>query len=246
MEHRKPYQMKTFMVVYNLYQLAACFYLIHLILSDEDVPMSRIFSNCLKVKSLNTSPALYHLTAFSFWLKASEMCETMVFILRKKYNQVSFLHVFHHCATVTLIFLGGHSGHSKYSTIKMKFWYRYSISVRGAYLALFINSIVHVIMYSYYLAAAVMSNKVVSKLTPIKKSITTIQMIQFTIILLHIFIQRFYFKCYYNDYVLAVFTVFVGIIFYSFYDFYQKSYNSSKKSHRHSKTVRSHWVGQSC
>lgn len=103
------------MVVYNLYQLWACVYLIKLILNDEEVPMSRIFSNCLRVKSLNKSPALYHLTAFSFWLKVSEMCETMVFILRKKYNQVSFLHVFHHCATVTLLFMGGYSGHSKFS-----------------------------------------------------------------------------------------------------------------------------------
>lgn len=83
--------------------------------------MSRIFSNCLRVKSLNSSPAVYHLTAFSFWLKASEMCETMVFVLRKKYNQVSFLHVFHHCATVTLIFLGGNSGHSKVIMLQMNF-----------------------------------------------------------------------------------------------------------------------------
>lgn len=117
MEHRKPYKLKTFMVVYNLYQLAACFYLIHLILKDEEVPMSTIFSNCLRVKSLNSSPALYNFTAFAFWLKVSEMCETMVFIFRKKYNQVSFLHVFHHCATVTLIFLGGYSGHSRFLNV---------------------------------------------------------------------------------------------------------------------------------
>uniref|UniRef100_T1H4W6 Elongation of very long chain fatty acids protein n=1 Tax=Megaselia scalaris TaxID=36166 RepID=T1H4W6_MEGSC len=103
MEHRKPYKLKTFMVVYNLYQLAACFVLIKLILEDEEVPMNRIFSKCLPVKSLNSSPALYFVTSFAYWLKVSEMCETFVFILRKKYNQVSFLHVFHHCATVTLI-----------------------------------------------------------------------------------------------------------------------------------------------
>lgn len=231
------------MVVYNLYQLSACAYLIKIILDDEKVPMSKIFSNCLSVDPVNSSPALYHLTAFAFWLKASEMCETMVFIARKKYNQVSFLHVFHHCATVTLIFLGGHTGHSKFSDKTQIYTYHTFILVRGAYLSLFVNSIVHLIMYSYYLAAAVLSKKIVSKLTPIKKSITMIQMIQFTIILCHIFIQRFFYRCHYNDYVIMVFVVFVGIIFYSFYDFYQKSYNkagSRKSHHHHSKSVRSH------
>lgn len=84
-------------------------------------------------------------------------------------------------------------------------------------------------MYSYYLAAAVLSDGIVAKLTPIKKSITTMQMIQFTIILIHVLINRFYHGCRYNDLYIFIFCAFVGVIYYNFYVFYKKTYTNERK-----------------
>lgn len=47
----------------------------------------------------------YRLAYFVFFLKLSELSETVIFVLRNKRSQVTKLHVFHHIATVTLIYL---------------------------------------------------------------------------------------------------------------------------------------------
>lgn len=59
------------------------------------------------------------------------------FVLRKKQNQVTFLHVYHH--TMTAVF----------SWCYLKFL----PGEQGALLG-FLNSFVHIVMYSYYLIAA--------------------------------------------------------------------------------------------
>lgn len=69
-----------------------------------------------------------------FLLKVLDLLDTVFFVLRKKNNQITFLHVYHHCGMVLLTwnaskFLGG--GHSIFTG--------------------FINSIVHIVMYGYYL-----------------------------------------------------------------------------------------------
>lgn len=45
-----------------------------------------------------------------FWwtmtLKVVELIETVFFVLRKKDNQVSFLHVYHHVGTLMIVWMG--------------------------------------------------------------------------------------------------------------------------------------------
>lgn len=63
--------------------------------------------------------------------------DTVFFVLRKKNKQISFLHLYHHTGMVLLtwnatkFFAGGHSIFTG-----------------------FINSIIHVVMYTYYLVSA--------------------------------------------------------------------------------------------
>lgn len=62
---------------------------------------------CQLVDYSNNSNALGLLQAF-YWtyiLKIVEMIETVFFILRKKSNQVSALHIYHHASTVMLSFI---------------------------------------------------------------------------------------------------------------------------------------------
>lgn len=113
MQHRKPFHLKEYMVVYNISQLFACAYVIKTILEDKEAPLTEFFSRCQTGQGFRHATDLYKFSYFLYILKVSEMSETVVFVLRKKWNQISFLHVFHHAAMVLLIFLGGHSGSGK-------------------------------------------------------------------------------------------------------------------------------------
>lgn len=78
-------------------------------------------------------------------------------------------------------------------------------------------------MYSYYLVAAVADKKIVRTLTPIKKSITIIQMVQFLFILIHASLVMTICGC--PKVTFIYFSVVVIVMFYGFYDFYKDSYN---------------------
>ncbi|XP_011186224.1 elongation of very long chain fatty acids protein 4 [Zeugodacus cucurbitae] len=207
MKDREPYQLKSYIVVYNTMQMLSCIYIITGILRITSTSVFR-FWVCTTLDSNTYTEYLFNrVTYFTFWLKISELSETIVFVLRKKQNQVSYLHVFHHCSTVTLIYL-------------------LLTDYRGlsALYPILLNSIVHVIMYAYYLAAAVCDAETIKRLTPIKKSITTIQMIQFVMILTQAFILV---HCGISKFVVTYYAIVVVVIFYGFYDFYKKSYQAN-------------------
>lgn len=65
--------------------------------------------------------------------KVTELVDTVFFVLRKKKNQITFLHVYHHTMMVVCTW-----GMLKYTPT-------YAIIMVGT-----INSLVHVIMYAYY------------------------------------------------------------------------------------------------
>lgn len=210
MKSRPAYELKTWIFYYNIYQIIACFYAIARILMI-DLP-ALAFGECIDIEP--GSPAekdFNHIANFLFWLKGSELTETIVFVLRKKQQQVSFLHVFHHAAMLFLSY-------------NLNVVYRNSATL----FPVFLNSCVHVIMYTYYLMAAELPAKVVAKLTPFKKAITTIQMIQFTIILLQI-VFGLSKGCKVPKLMLMIYTVIICVIFYGFYDFYKKSYTEKQQ-----------------
>lgn len=65
------------------------------------------------------------------------VCSKVFFILRKKQNQVTFLHVYHHTITSICSWL----------------YVKFLPGQQGAVI-IFLNSLVHVIMYTYYLISA--------------------------------------------------------------------------------------------
>merc|ERR550514_432019 len=79
--------------------------------------------------------------AWVFWVffaqKFWEFLDTFFFILRKSFRQVTFLHIFHHCSiniVVGLILPHDYNG--------------------DMFLSIFLNAVVHVLMYSHYLVTA--------------------------------------------------------------------------------------------
>lgn len=77
------------------------------------------------------------MAAALWWLymvKLIDLSETVVFVLRKKANQITFLHVYHHISTAVIL------------------WLFVKFMPGGMFtFAVLVNCIVHVIMYSYYL-----------------------------------------------------------------------------------------------
>jgi len=98
------------------------------------------------------------------FLKLFDYVETCIFVLRKKQNQISFLHVYHHVSNVLFN------------------WYylKYMLDERASFVSL-LNCTVHVIMYIYYFIAA-WSPELQQMIYPIKPFITKLQMVNLNII----------------------------------------------------------------
>ena len=97
---------------------------------------------------------------FLYWMsKILELMDTVFMVLKHSLRQMSFLHIFHH------------------STMLLLADYTYSLSPwKPISVVIFLNSFVHIWMYSYYAISVV--KKVDSSW---KKTITHIQLIQFVI-----------------------------------------------------------------
>ncbi|EDW36281.1 GL16761 [Drosophila persimilis] len=185
MQFRKPYELKKLIIAHNVIQVVSCIYIIREIfyLSDNSI---YIFWKC---RDLGSSPEM-----------ASELWETVIFVLRKKQNQVSNLHLFHHLSSPD--------------------------ASLAAYYVVFLNSVVHIFMYSYYLVAAVADKSTIRALTPVKKFITVIQMVQFCLILTQVAFQTAF--CGIPKVVFGYFTFVITVMLYGFYDFFTRAYSSPK------------------
>jgi len=148
-------------------------------------------------------PDEYIVTECCWWYyfcKFTEFLDTIFFVLRKKNDQITTLHVIHHTIMPAAtwwgvkFFPGGH----------------------GTFFGL-LNTTVHIIMYTYYLIAA-MGPKY-QKYIWWKKHLTTIQMIQFATVFVHS-AQIFFNGCDYPKH-LMICTCFHSILFFGlFSNFY--------------------------
>ncbi|XP_011504429.1 PREDICTED: elongation of very long chain fatty acids protein 1-like isoform X1 [Ceratosolen solmsi marchali] len=210
MQHRSPYDLYNFMVGYNI-AVAICsatvFY--GLLTSGFTTNLSW---GCEPVDySLN--PEAIRMASWVWWimlLKITELGDTVIFVLRKKYNQCSFLHIYHHVTTVSLAWIA-----CKYAPGGM--WTFIMMP----------NCLVHVIMYSYYLLAC-LGPRMQKKLSPWKPYLTMLQLIQFVIMVIHTS-QALLPSCEPKLKPLAfIYMSNVIVIFYMFWDFYKKAYLSKK------------------
>lgn len=213
MKDKPAFKLKKFMCIYNILQVLSCLYLIDRMwkLASWDIFNT---TKC-KIYSPNTDKEEYKLyidLVFKIYLlKVFELTDTVIFVLRKKQRQISFLHVFHHSSTITVAWLPIHYFKSSAN------WF-----------SVYLNTWVHVVMYSYYFFANVCSAETMKKFTLIKKCITITQMVQFVLVL----IQAVYIKiyCQIHSALLLYYVCVVIIIFYGFYDFYKKSYSNNLNS----------------
>ncbi|CAH2074983.1 unnamed protein product, partial [Iphiclides podalirius] len=201
MKKRAPFNLEKVIMLYNAAQVVSCAYTF---VNGLRLGWGWHYKwVCEPVDFSNSSRALEvaHLVYFYFILKIVDLMDTIFFILRKKFNQVTFLHVYHHTGMALLIwgavtyYPGGHG------------------TLVGV-----INSFVHVVMYSYYfLTVAFPSMKRTSWW---KKYITQLQILQFLFTIIHMCSIIFKPDCAYPRWIALVFlpqNVFMLVLFIDFY-----------------------------
>lgn len=158
MKDRKPYDLAIFIRCYNIFQIIVCFYFVKF--GYERGFALRDALKCLRERTDEKEMLWLWTTNWYFLLlRLVELSETIVFVLRKKQRQVSTLHLYHHISTVSVLWL----------------FQKYGMNEMGIYAAS-VNSMVHVLMYSYYLLSSFKCFSGPSRF--IKPFITIIQLIQ--------------------------------------------------------------------
>ncbi|XP_067613822.1 very long chain fatty acid elongase F-like [Eurosta solidaginis] len=213
MKSREPYKLTAVLKYYNIIQIlfnaVMAITAFYLFLYKRVVPIG-----CMTVLPWEHPLKSVEIFAgFAYVInKFLDLCDTIFFVLRKSYKQVTFLHVYHHIMMTFVSFVYvrtlGPGGHAVMTGI--------------------MNAVVHVIMYGYYFVSATEPNMKNSLWW--KKYITQIQIIQFILALIHnlwpLLVDR---NCSVPK-IFCIFSVIQAILMiYLFGSFYKKSYLDVEK-----------------
>ncbi|VVC42056.1 ELO family, conserved site,ELO family [Cinara cedri] len=210
MKSRKPLNVDIYIKIYNIIQILFSLYL----LREAFRLLWLRFDYRFFCVEMNKDPDVAKEQVFTVWLflmsRLLDLLDTIFFVLRKKHNQITFLHVYHHAIVVSLAW----------------FIINFYPGGQGAFFGT-VNSFVHVIMYSYYLLTIINPEY---KKAWWKKYLTILQLVQFVITGLHALLSVMEPDCDFPK-----FMMYLGIsqdifMFILFYDFYKKTYSTPKKN----------------
>lgn len=210
MKDRKPYDLKRIMVAYNAFQVCFSVWMCRTAIQESNVLASVLSKKCDIVRNREQTLMLYSGAWFYFFSKIVDLLDTTFFVLRKKQNQVSFLHVYHH--TITALFSWA--------------YLKYIPGEQGVIIGI-LNSGVHIIMYFYYMVAAM--GPQYQKYLWWKKYMTSIQLIQFALILGYMLLVGAK-GCNMPKALTFFFTANTIIFIYLFGNFYRRTYNTKKNA----------------
>lgn len=174
MANRPAFNLKPLIIIYNFAMVALSAYMCtEFFLTSTSLGYSYF---CQGVDwSYPTDPVnmrLVNVHWLFFMSKIIELADTVFFILRKKDNQVTFLHVYHHATMIVNWWLA-----AKY------------IPVGQSFFVGMINSWIHTLMYVYYALAALGPS--MQKYLWWKKHMTTLQLVQFIAVISHTSYNKF-------------------------------------------------------
>ncbi|XP_032586695.1 elongation of very long chain fatty acids protein F [Drosophila mojavensis] len=165
MRKRQPYNVKAFMLVYNIVQVI--YNGIMFSYGVYRVIINPAYDNkCMESFPLDhpLKPTERWATYIFFLNKLLDLMDTVFFVLRKSYKQITTLHLYHHVIMV----------YGPYWVIRM-------YGTGGQYAMMgFFNSFVHTVMYSYYFISALYPELKGSLWW--KKYITLLQLAQFILL----------------------------------------------------------------
>ncbi|KAG7206951.1 hypothetical protein KM043_000842 [Ampulex compressa] len=209
MKQRPAYSLRGFSRVYDLSQIV-----INASFVYRSPPTSWIIPlwNTCPPYDYSYDPTAYKMAILTWMLltvKVFDYVETIIFLLRKKSRQVSFLHVYHHVSTVVLAWFAATYYSGGMTTIFLS-----------------INACVHVIMYTYYFFTTFGPS--VRRFTVMcKPAITMIQMVQFCIMIAFC-LPGFSIKCRQFMPIATFLLTNLSINYILFYNFYQQNYKKPK------------------
>jgi len=222
MSKRAPLDLSKLIKCYNLINIAAN--LVVCVIGLKFTNFGYISWTCEKLGGkIETQPELerYFVFYLYFYLKIFELLDTVFFVLRKKWRQVSTLHVVHHSVMPIL------------SLAVVRYFPEAQTALTGI-----LNSLIHVFMYSYYYVSSNNGSEKRQDYVPKdiwwKKYITRLQLIQFVILVIHSFwfiVTNHKTNCMNRNEFLIMFFGFSQTVYflYEFSMFYIKSYSKQSK-----------------
>ncbi|KAH7969903.1 elongation of very long chain fatty acids protein AAEL008004 [Rhipicephalus sanguineus] len=207
MKHRKPYDLKGIIRIYNLFQVVSNIYFLYRIIYYSFWAAGySLFCQGLTYKADENSRNLLNAYYWYFLVRVADFLDTLFFVLTKKFSHISVLHVTHH----TIVVFNG--------------WMFLQFGPDGqAVFGVCLNAFVHIIMYIYYFLASLGPS--IQKYLWWKRYLTRIQIVQFFIMIVHASIPIFV-DCGYPVVLLCIGIPQVILILGLFLNFYVQSYLS--------------------
>ncbi|KAH9374269.1 hypothetical protein HPB48_005589 [Haemaphysalis longicornis] len=214
MENRKPFEIINVVRVYNLLMVAVSVWFLSAILPFTYLPGGHYSLWCQGITGYMTEEMRrYYKIGWIFVAsRYADLFDTVFFVLRKKFTHVSNLHVIHH----TLV------------TVNVWFYTLFAPEGQPAF-GLALNVFVHTIMYSYYFLTTFGPR--VRKYLWWKKYLTTVQIVQFVIMILHFSVPLFV-DCSFPRHLIIIGNAQTFLVLCLFINFYVKNYTirASEKS----------------
>nr|CAB3242166.1 elongation of very long chain fatty acids protein 4-like [Phallusia mammillata] len=204
MKNIRPFELRYVLIIYNFSLVILSIYMAYEFFMSSYLAG---YSLLCQPVDYSTKPLAMRMASVCWWYffsKYIELLDTVFFVMRKKFSQVSFLHIFHH------------------STMLINWWLaiKYVAGGQSFFIGL-INSSVHVVMYSYY-GLSCFGPKV-RKYLWWKKYLTKLQLIQFVAIFVHC-AHNLCADCDYPDWLNEMVMGYMIILIVLFTNFYIQSY----------------------
>ncbi|CAL1537579.1 unnamed protein product [Lymnaea stagnalis] len=208
MENRPAFSLTPLLVVYNFALVILSAYIVIEMLSCAIIQGYSLLCQPVNYEPTEIGIREASVSWWYFMSKIIELLDTVFFILRKKGNQITFLHVYHH------------------STMAIICWYvaKYVPGGEKFYNGGF-NSLIHVFMYTYYGLAAM--GPEMQKYLWWKRYLTEFQLIQFVLVNLRSIGTFFNGPCEYPMWMNVVALFYSSSLLILFLNFYLKSYKAS-------------------
>nr|XP_036213038.1 elongation of very long chain fatty acids protein AAEL008004 isoform X4 [Bactrocera oleae]XP_036213039.1 elongation of very long chain fatty acids protein AAEL008004 isoform X4 [Bactrocera oleae]XP_036213040.1 elongation of very long chain fatty acids protein AAEL008004 isoform X4 [Bactrocera oleae] len=208
MENRKPFQLQNTLIFYNAVQVIFSAWLFYECLMGGWWGHYSFRCQPVDYSDDPTTKRMVHACWWYYFSKFTEFMDTIFFVLRKKTSQVTTLHVIHHGCMPMSVWFGVKftpGGHSTFFGL--------------------LNTFVHIVMYTYYMFSAM--GPQFQKYLWWKKYLTTLQMVQFVLIMVHAF-QLLFIDCNYPKAFVWWIGMHAVMFFFLFNEFYKNAYKGRR------------------
>ncbi|MBN3279029.1 ELOV4 protein, partial [Polyodon spathula] len=208
MKHREPVNLKAVLIVYNFSLVCLSAYMFYEFLVTSLLANYSYLCQPVDYRNSELGLRMASVCWWFFFSKVIELLDTVFFLLRKKNNQITFLHVYHH------------------ATMVFNWWagVKYVAGGQSFFIGM-LNSFVHIVMYLYYGLAALGPH--MQRHLRWKRYLTMLQLLQFFGIAAHTSYNLFTDCAFPDGFNLVVFLYIVSLILL-FSSFYHQTYISRK------------------